>query len=374
MKEVGYIHRGYNEKRNFLSLKSSEFSFKKVVDYYKAIDFLKFKLYKKLDYYHHNSFNDKLSINKVDMYHFFNAVNFGKQSWVSTFETTIPRYGAEATKVEKALKALSDDNCKALIALSEFNKKLQLSFVKKTNIHLYNKISDKIQVLYPPQAIVSNGDLSRFDSIEKLKILFVGHDFFRKGGREVFNAIEKLNATGANIELTVVSKMTTDSWITFTNQSDMIEWREKLLSVSFCNYHNSLPNKEVVSLMNSNHVFMVPSLQETFGYVVLEAQACGLPVVTTSIRVFPEINNDECGWLIDVPQTEKGFADVYSDGYEKISVLIQSGIEGVLNELVNDSKGLRLKAESSLERIRKQHNPESHSKALLEIYNKALNK
>ena len=41
-------------------------------------------------------------------------------------------------------------------------------------------------------------------------------------------------------------------------------------------------NKEVISLIKSSKVFVLPSTREGFGIVVIEANACGIPVITTN--------------------------------------------------------------------------------------------
>jgi glycosyltransferase involved in cell wall biosynthesis len=47
--------------------------------------------------------------------------------------------------------------------------------------------------------------------------------------------------------------------------------------VTFCDF---LPGDEIYGVMKSAGVFVLPSVREGFGAVVLEANACGLPVVT----------------------------------------------------------------------------------------------
>ena len=47
-------------------------------------------------------------------------------------------------------------------------------------------------------------------------------------------------------------------------------------------FHDFLPGSEIYGVMKSGRVFVLPSVREGFGVVVLEANSCGLPVVTVN--------------------------------------------------------------------------------------------
>jgi glycosyltransferase involved in cell wall biosynthesis len=53
-----------------------------------------------------------------------------------------------------------------------------------------------------------------------------------------------------------------------------------------------LPDEDLWSLMSAAEVFVYPSLYEGFGLPVLEAMACGTPVVTSNVSALPEIAGD----------------------------------------------------------------------------------
>ena len=49
-----------------------------------------------------------------------------------------------------------------------------------------------------------------------------------------------------------------------------------------------VPLEETVSFYQAADVFVYPSLNETFGLPILEAMACGCPVVTSDTSAMPE--------------------------------------------------------------------------------------
>ena len=66
----------------------------------------------------------------------------------------------------------------------------------------------------------------------------------------------------------------------------------------------SLPHVEVIAAYNLADMMVMPSLYETFGHPVLEAMACGCPVVTSNVSAMPEVAGDAAE-LVDPYHTRK---------------------------------------------------------------------
>ncbi len=51
-----------------------------------------------------------------------------------------------------------------------------------------------------------------------------------------------------------------------------------------------VPNKELPAIYSLSEVFLYPSLRESFGIPILEAMACGVPVITSNTSSMPEVS------------------------------------------------------------------------------------
>lgn len=77
-----------------------------------------------------------------------------------------------------------------------------------------------------------------------------------------------------------------------------------------------IPDEDLVTLYNAATIFLFPSLYEGFGLPVLEAMACGCPVITSKEASLPEVAED---------------AACFVNAYDTNS--IASGIENVCNSV-----------------------------------------
>ncbi len=78
-----------------------------------------------------------------------------------------------------------------------------------------------------------------------------------------------------------------------------------------------ISKERVMNELNKADLLLFPSHSEGFPYVVLEAMACGLPIIATPVGAIPEMVEDKGGILVDISDTE-GFKNAinYLDNYE----------------------------------------------------------
>lgn len=89
-----------------------------------------------------------------------------------------------------------------------------------------------------------------------------------------------------------------------------------------------VPDDDLPALIGGAQVYVLPSLWEGFGIPVIEAQACGVPVVVSNISSLPEIVG-ESGILVDPESVEsiaQGVKKVLTDKKTK-SDLVKKGFE-----------------------------------------------
>lgn len=77
-------------------------------------------------------------------------------------------------------------------------------------------------------------------------------------------------------------------------------------------FHGELPKEEVARLMAEAELFVLPSTHETFGCVLIEAMASGVPSVATRVGGVPEVLTDDAGELV-APRD----ADALAEGIQR---------------------------------------------------------
>ncbi|NEQ81735.1 MAG: glycosyltransferase [Moorea sp. SIO2I5] len=374
--QIGIVRCSYPEIRNFAYAESDLLHFQYTQD---AVEFLR-KIWHRIAGVSYSKFLHSFAFPlRTDsrIFHCFNFIVFSTHSWVVTFETTLPRYpGLPKWILHLAWSHLASNKCRAILALSECSKNflledLELNRAKINNSKLQS-ISNKIRVLHPPQSLLiedyEKDNIVDFDGT--LNLVLVGHDFFRKGGLELLIAVDTLLESGFDIELKIVSKMSAGDYASRAGNAEVV--RANTIIEKYPNQillKGTLPNEDVLDLLRKSHIVCLPTWGETYGYSVLEGQAAGCPAITTNLRALPEINNSECGWVIEVPKLPSGDGDIGTPEKRKIfqSILID-GIKLALEEALNNRQKLREKSRLSLKRIRDYHDPKSHQSALLQIY------
>jgi glycosyltransferase involved in cell wall biosynthesis len=76
-------------------------------------------------------------------------------------------------------------------------------------------------------------------------------------------------------------------------RTQLVHLRDELHLQSQVDFHHEVPQEELVKLMQHAHALILYSRYETFGCVIIEAHACGLPVILSDIPVMHENAEDK---------------------------------------------------------------------------------
>jgi glycosyltransferase involved in cell wall biosynthesis len=125
---------------------------------------------------------------------------------------------------------------------------------------------------------------------KKLRVLFIGSMVQRKGLTYLFEAIAHLPK--GSTELVLCGRGFIDNKLLEAYKSSNI-----ILKIN-------LDNSSLLMEMHKADIFVLPSLSEGFGHVILEAMASGLPIIATDHTSAPDLISDgKEGWVIPIRNT-----------------------------------------------------------------------
>jgi glycosyltransferase involved in cell wall biosynthesis len=378
MRVIGTHKISYLELRSFAGMPYTNYEVRKVQDFVKIFTHTYWKFKNKPHPFLTNLFWD-FGLNKYELLHFFNAINIGNQPWITSFERYIPRgahqYGTfpkENKYIDFVLKRATHSSCKKLIALSNYAYTSQKKYLQRYGKY-EEEILEKTIVMHPPQRpLLNNYSEKQLDS-EFLSFTIVGADFFRKGGKEIAMVFDKLLKEGCPVKLNIISSLDYGDYASGSTKEDLHLVDKIIAQNNNIKYHKRLPNSSVLELLKSSHIGLLPTYDETYGFSVLENQAAGCPVITTNGGALPEINNNEIGWMIELPKDDDGrILPRSKSAKDNFTETVFTSLYAIILEALNNRNLIKQKGEKSISHIEKNHNINSHVVQLEKIYDEAL--
>ena len=211
-------------------------------------------------------------------------------------------YSKDFVKRTRLSLEFANQNAEHIIAISEFTKE-ELTRVAGLP-------ADKMSVVYPGvrsifrplEPTVVNDARHRYGVSDQPYVLTVGFLDPRKNVLGHVRAFEKLalNRQFRDLQLVLVGPESSETSRILANLAHA-QSRDRIHVTGF------IPDDDLVALLNGASVFLYCSMYEGFGFPVLEAMACGTPVVTSNTTSLPEISGD-AAILVD-PENSDRIAD-----------------------------------------------------------------
>ncbi len=151
--------------------------------------------------------------------------------------------------------------------------------------------ADQIKIVPNGVNLASIRNILQEESSREPVILFVGSLFWRKGVTHLLEAFHQISGEIPGYCLVFVGE---------GNQREILEKRTRETGLeNRVVFAGNLPHDDVIRWMRRARVFVLPSIEEGQGVVLLEAMACGTPCIGSNVGGIPDILTPECGWLFE---------------------------------------------------------------------------
>ncbi|MDP1863760.1 MAG: glycosyltransferase family 4 protein [Thiobacillus sp.] len=185
---------------------------------------------------------------------------------------------------------------------------------------------------------------------EPFRVLFAGRLLGWKGAHLAIRAVAQAAAQGVPVEFTLLGKGPFEPELrklaAETGVQDSIRWVSQM------------PQQELFALYRTMHCFLFPSLHDSSGNVVLEAQANGLPVICLDVGGPVTLVTHETAIVVSTRnQNEEGVVQSLADAIRK---------------LADDEPRRMAMSEAALECVREKMTWESRAYGVLALVDRTL--
>ena len=211
----------------------------------------------------------------------------------------------------------------------------------QTAINYYKADPKKVKVVPFGANIENNLTIDEIKTLiesrptNQCKLLFLGVDWFRKGGDVALEVAKKLNNLGLNTELTIVGcqAIVEDSFPNFVKPLGYIP--------------KSTPEgkKKIYQLIADSHFLILPSIADCSPIVFCEANSLGVPCISRKIGGIPTIIKDDLNGKLfdrdsDITEYCEYIANIFTNytEYRKLALSTFNEYESRLNWRVAGQK------------------------------------
>ncbi len=133
----------------------------------------------------------------------------------------------------------------------------------------------------------------------KVDLIFASRIAPKKNLQFLLEQLGRITLNG--LTLTIVGPVEdSDYWRACRNQIESLSGRADVRILG------GVSNDELLELMKRSHFFVLPTLNENFGYVFLEALAAGCPLIISENTIWSDVADRKAGFVIQLSD-EKGW-------------------------------------------------------------------
>ncbi len=207
---------------------------------------------------------------------YLEKLNFTKGTLYQIFGNFYRRWNVPQV-VRKAAKILTVSNYEQARIVQHFN--LQSNQVTT----VYNGVSDTFSRVKSPDVLKA---IKLKYNLPDEYVFFLGNTDPKKNVEGVMNALSilrKKNSLNFRLLMLDIDKTYLQSIAIKIGDLQILDY------ITFCGY---IPNHELPAIYSMAKAFLYPSLRESFGIPMVEAMACGVPVITSNTSSMPEVSGD----------------------------------------------------------------------------------
>ena len=321
--------------------------------------------------------------------HSFNRIPYTTKPWMITFESNLPRVlktdifknGARILK-KRLTERLALENCKRIIAMSEYAKNIFVQRNKDIDRQLLEKIINKVEVIHP-NVVVKSRTAKQYQRGETLRLVFIGNNFARKGGFVVLRLADEAKKRGLPLEFHIVSALNYGSHV-YTDHLDNWRYDEdlKLLNLSNVTFYEKIANQKVIQLLSESHFQIMPTFHDTYGFSIIEGFSVATPAITTNVCALPEIvHPGKNGYLLNLEVNQNsGWDQIYPRGSQNYWDRLDSTFDNLvaqalklLQELLDNPNHYEQLSAGAIAQAEEVHSSEKTGKLLDNLYTEIIN-